>query len=132
MLVLLANDVQVNPGPVYSSYASHSLGINFLYLNARSLKAFVQRDDNSDSYKVSKITLLQQLVHGGTYDVVCICETWLNGSVLSSELLPGYSIFRRDRLGKVGSGVLVAVNTGITAYKPLVDWISRLTVLNLL
>ena len=69
--------------------------------------------------KVCKITLLQHLVYSATYDVVCICETWLNESVLSSELLPGYSIFRRDRVGKIGGGVLVAVKLNLHATRRL-------------
>lgn len=28
-------------------------------------------------------------------------------------MLPGYSIFRRDRVGKIGGGVLVAVKSNI-------------------
>ena len=63
--------------------------------------------------------MLHQLVHGAFYDVVCICETWLNESILSSELLPGYSVFRRDRIGKVGGGVFIAVKNGIQATRRL-------------
>ncbi|CAB4040713.1 Hypothetical predicted protein [Paramuricea clavata] len=63
--------------------------------------------------KVCKIGVFQQLVYSGDYDVVCVCETWLNDSVLDSELLAGYSIFRRDRLGRTGGGVLVAVKDTI-------------------
>ncbi len=45
---------------------------------------------------------------------VCVCETWLNSSILNSEILPNYgSIFRCDRTGRIGGGVLVAVKTGI-------------------
>lgn len=104
-------DIASNPGPVNSG-GSTSDGLNVLYLNARSLKAFVPLDGDH-SCKVRKITLLQQLVYSGAYDVICICETWLNDSVTSIELLSGYSIYRRDRRGKVGGGVLVAVMAGI-------------------
>jgi hypothetical protein len=46
--------------------------------------------------------------------VVCVCETWLNNSILSSEILPNYgSVVRCDRVGRIGGGVLVAVKTGI-------------------
>ena len=69
--------------------------------------------------KLCKITLLKHLVYSATYDVVCICETWLNESILSSELLPGYSIFRRDRVGKIGGGVLVAVKLNLHATRRL-------------
>ena len=32
------------------------------------------------SVKICKISLLQQLAYSGNYDVVCVCETWLNKS----------------------------------------------------
>ena len=103
LCILLAGDVATNPGPRSS--------IECLYLNSRSLKAFVEMDDKPS--KVCKIDVFQQLVYSGDYDVVCVCETWLNDSVLDSELLAGYSIFRRDRLGRTGGGVLVAVKDTI-------------------
>ena len=103
LFILLAGDVATNPGPRSS--------IECLYLNSRSLKAFVEMDDKPS--KVCKIDVFQQLVYSGDYDVVCVCETWLNDSVLDSELLAGYSIFRRDRLGRTGGGVLVAVKDTI-------------------
>ncbi|CAB4009432.1 Hypothetical predicted protein, partial [Paramuricea clavata] len=117
LLVLLGNDVHLNPGPFHPRTSEASpFGLKFLYLNARSLKTFAPHN-NTDvfSSKVCKITLLQQLVHGAFYDVVCICETWLNESILSSELLQGHSIFCRDRIGKVGGGVVIAVKNGIQA-----------------
>ena len=60
---------------------------------------------------------LLHLVYSGSYDLICICETWLNDTVLSSELLPGYLIFRRDRVGKTGGGVLVAIKSNIRAIR---------------
>ena len=33
--------------------------------------------------------------------------------------IPGYSIFRHDRIGKVGGGVLIAVKNGIQATRRL-------------
>ena len=89
-----------------------SYGLNILYINARSLKAFVASSDNGGT-KVCKIQLLQQLVFSSSYDEVCVCETWLNDSILSSEILPGYTIYRRDRLNRTGEGVLVAVKDNI-------------------
>ena len=117
LLILLSGDVATNPGPGTSSdHTSNEL--NAIYLNARSLKAFVPLNDDS-SAKVCKITLLQELIQSGSYDIVCICETWLNDSVLSSELLHGYSVFRRDRVEKVGGGVLVAVKANLHATRRL-------------
>ncbi|XP_028413970.1 uncharacterized protein LOC114536830 [Dendronephthya gigantea] len=112
MLILLANDVEINPGPIEITRTFNNLKV--LYLNARSIKSFVTVDNNV-SNKVCKITLLEHLVHENDYEVICICETWLNKTVLDSELLPGFNIFRKDRNGKIGGGVLIAVKEGLQA-----------------
>ena len=64
--------------------------------------------------KICKISLLQQLFYGEDFDVISLCETWLNPTVLDGEILPGYNIFRRDRDG-LGGGVLIAVKNTIHA-----------------
>jgi hypothetical protein len=88
--------------------------LKVLYLNARSLKSFVPAD-NDTSNKVCKITLLQELAYGGEYEVVCICETWLNNTILDTELLPGFNIFRWDRTGRIDGGVLIAIRENLHA-----------------
>ena len=75
------------------------------------MKAIVSLDGSPNS--VCKITLFQQLVHSGIYDVICVCETWLNDSVMNSEILSGYSIFPKDRVDCVGCGILVASKSNI-------------------
>ena len=101
-------DINPNPGP--------SNCLSCRYLNARSLKAFVPSSVDP-SVKVCKISKLQDLVYTGIYDLVCICETWPNDTVLGSELLPGYSIFRRDRACKTGGGVLIAVKSDLRSIR---------------
>jgi len=101
-----------NSGPSGKPKFLTSAGLNVLYLNARSVKAFVPLDGNP-SCKICKLTILQQLFFFCSYDVVAICETWLNDTVLSSELLSGYNIYRKDRSGKSGGGVLIAVKHDI-------------------
>lgn len=112
--IIRAGDVEVNPGNpgTTNSRASVTESLSVLYLNARSLKAFVLLDGNPSS-KVCTVTILQQLVYRLSYDVVCISETWLNDSFLSTEILTGYSIYRKDRTGKTGGGVLIAVKSEI-------------------
>ena len=85
-----------------------------LYLNARSVKSFITIENNPPN-KICKITLLQELVHSGDYEVTCVCETWLNETVLDSEILPGFNVFRKDRKGKIGGGVLIAIKEGLQA-----------------
>ena len=114
MLILLANDVEINPGPVKITKTDYN-NLKVLYLNARSVIKSYVASDNNPQQKVCKITLLQEVVHAGDYEVICICETWLNETVLDSERLPGFSIFRRDRNGKIGGGVLIAVKEGLQA-----------------
>ena len=101
-------DISSNPGPVHPSDC-----LRAIYLNARSLKALVPIADDC-STKLCKITILQ-LVHSGDFDIVCICETWLNHTVFDNEILPNYSIFRRDRKDRTGGGILVAVKSDIKA-----------------
>ena len=102
-------DISSNPGPE----RCQSDGLRALYLNARSLEAYGASDD-SRTRRICKITILQELVYSGDFDVVGICETWLNESVIDSEIIPGYSIFRRDR-EDLGGGVIVAVKGNIQA-----------------
>ena len=40
------------------------------------------------------------------FDILTISETWFNSSVTNSAVeIPGYKVFRLDRLGKAGAGV---------------------------
>jgi hypothetical protein len=109
LFILLAGNVATNPGPskpvkcvslnarsLKGLHNTDNNNLKVLYLNARSIKSFITIGNNP-SNKVCKITLLQELVHTGDYEVICICETWLNKTVLDSELLPGFNTFRRDR-----------------------------------
>ena len=113
MLILLANDVEINPGPAKST-TTYNSDMKVLYLNARSVKSFITIE-NIPRNKICKITLLQELVHSGDYEVICVCETWLNETVLDSEILPGFNVFRKDRKGKIGGGVLIAIKEGLQA-----------------
>ena len=39
----------------------------------------------------------------------------MNNTILNGELLQGYNIFRKDRTGKIGGGVLVAIKSELEA-----------------
>lgn len=86
ILIILSNDVQLNPGPVQF----FTIG----QLNARSLN--VGRD---------KFEEISSLVSENNFDIFAITETWLNEHISSDSFaIPGYStIIRRDR-GKIGRG----------------------------
>ena len=77
-------DISLNPGPE----RCQSDGLRALYLNARSLKAYLASDD-SRTRRICKITILQELVYSGDFDVVGICETWLVNHSRIFYLSPG-------------------------------------------
>ena len=88
-------DVSSIPEPRLNQSSLFANRLSVLYLNQRRLKAFMSLGDDSEASKVCKITLLQQLVYRGNYDV--LCETWLNNFVMDCELLYGYFLFQRDK-----------------------------------
>ena len=51
-------------------------------------------------------------------DVVCGTESWLTPDISNSEIIPpdlGYTMFRQDRTGNIGGGVLILVKNDIIA-----------------
>ena len=68
----------------------------------------------------NKKALLHNLVETTETNIIIGTETWLNNSIHSSEVIPTdqYNIFRNDREGSKGGGVLIAVhNTELIAVK---------------
>jgi len=74
-----------------------------LYLNARSI--------------VNKQKELEFYVHEENIDIIGIRETWLNKSVLDSEMaIEGYTLLRQDRkdeIKKLGGGVALYIRNSI-------------------
>ena len=103
-LAIATGDVAANPGP-----DGHSKSVLNCYLqNVRSLKA-VNNDGISNENKMSD---LQDIVYSRDLDIICLTETWLNDSINNREIFPlGYNIYRKDRLTRVGGGVLIAVKS---------------------
>ena len=92
---LLSGDVHPNPGPATTTQDRTKLSrLRTLYLNAHSLNALVDSPKDDNSQKISKLTIFQNLVYLNQYDIVCVCETWLNDLILDNEILPGYTIHR--------------------------------------
>ena len=51
---------------------------------------------------------MRQLAHENNYNVIAISESWLNSSVINTEVeIAGYKLYRMDRLNKSGGGVCV-------------------------
>ena len=63
----------------------------------------------------NKKALLHNLVETTETDIIIGTETWLNNSIHSSEIIPTdqYNIFRNDREGSKGGGVLIVVHNSI-------------------
>ncbi|KAG7303291.1 hypothetical protein JYU34_011770 [Plutella xylostella] len=70
----------------------------------------------------SKTTDIHNNILCNNFDLICLCETWLNDSILSSELFDDrYLVIRRDRDAKFhkrfnksdGGGVLFALAKGL-------------------
>lgn len=77
--------------------------LSCLYLNARSI--------------VNKHKELEMYVLEENFDIVCITETWLNSSILDSEMsISGYTLHRKDRnnVNKLrGGGVALYVHNDL-------------------
>ena len=53
-----------------------------------------------------KLDELRVLCVVNNYDIICIVESWLSNDIENSELLiPGFTIFRRDR-NRHGGGII--------------------------
>ena len=58
----------------------------------------------------NKIDEFQALLSMDSFDVIALTETWLDVNFEDKELgLEGYNIFRKDRQGKRGGGLLMAI-----------------------
>ena len=101
-LISLSNDVSTNPGPVrnFSIPKLNVRGLKISHLNTRSI--------------LPKIDTLRLLVKDNPFDVFSSSETWLKPSILDSEVaIPGYSIVRMDRHGKIGGGTAIYIRDGL-------------------
>ncbi|BHF69028.1 hypothetical protein SprV_0301206900 [Sparganum proliferum] len=74
--------------------------LKFLYTNVQTM--------------LSKIDELKIHLSDLSPDIISLTETWLNQQVDNRELtIPGYQLFRRDRSGRQGGGVLTYVKHGL-------------------
>ena len=55
--------------------------------------------------------------------IIGITESWANNDITNAELeLEGYVMFRKDRIGRRGGGVLLYIKDTIPAYE-VVRWL---------
>ena len=93
-LIVLSNDVSLNPGPAITLPA-RTKGLRIFHLNIHSLR-----------YKLDELRLFcdKHKPH-----ILALNETWLDQSFTDEELsLQGYNIMRRDR-NRDGGGVAVYI-----------------------
>ena len=108
--------IHPNPRPSEHNTQDTACGLKTLYMNSRSLKALVD-DSSVQGSKISKLILFQNLVYANQFDIVCVCETWLNEDVLDNEILQGYTIYRNDRSNYRGGGVLLAIKSDLRSLR---------------
>ena len=77
--------------------------IKFICMNARNI--------------INKINELNIMVDDIKPHIIGITESWANNDVTDAELgLEGYVMFRKDRMGRRGGGVLLYIKETIPAY----------------
>ena len=128
-LLILPNDVSLNPGPtgpslhsLFSSSSSFDYSIAFENCNQISSHFDLGSDDKGlrighwnvnplSSQKFDQIKLLIGKSGRAQVDILFLTETLLKPDI--PDVLyaaPGFSIYRRDRVSRCGGGVLVFVN----------------------
>jgi len=70
-----------------------------------------------------KLDLLNSTLQSSHYDIVGICETWLDPSFTDAVLVDGlsYSVFRKDRVNRAGGGVCLLVASSLSAYPVVIN-----------
>ena len=67
---------------------------------------------------INKKTELNIMVDDIKPHIICITESWENNDITNAELgLEGYVMFRKDRIGRRGGGVLLYIKDTIPAYE---------------
>lgn len=106
LILILSGDVHPNPGP----NNVHQKCLSLCNMNVNSL--YVRSDENP-LFKLDE--MYSTLCVHSKFDLICLCETWLNPSIPDMNIeLPGYRLFRRDRPDGYG-GVAVYVTNNIVA-----------------
>lgn len=90
LLLLLAGDIEANPGPVRTSLRIGTLNVRSAHLKA---------------------ALINDVVTTEQFDCLVITETWFDESSVYMDMIPnGYGIHMANRLGKRGGGIALIYN----------------------
>ena len=99
-----ANKVQADSGRKGIQGNTSKAEIKCVCLNARSM---LNRKNELD-------IMVDEIKH----HIIGITESWANNDITDAELgLEGYVMFRKDRMGRRGGGVLLYINETIPAYE---------------
>ena len=100
----LANQAESGQDYRSSNIRQGNAGLKCVSLNARSV--------------MNKKSELNIMVNDSDPHIIGITESWANKDITDAELgLEGYVMFRKDRMGKGGGGVLLYVKDTIPAYE---------------
>ena len=103
-----AQKVQADSGCKGIQGNTYKAGIKCVCLNARS----ILNKKNELDIKVDEIKP----------HIIGITESWANNDITDAELgLEGYVMFRKDRMGRRGGGVLLYIKETIPAYEVLIQ-----------
>jgi len=106
-LILLAGDVEINPGPVSAVQPTLKLA------------SFNIRSASSITHFYNKPEILKHLIHDHKIDILCLTETWLHPdtlpAVINSLLPPSYGFIHQPRPQGGGGGVGFIFNNKISA-----------------
>ena len=101
-LLLLAGDVEVNPGPIPFTQPTFNLA------------SFNIRSASSITNIQNKPEILKHIIHDHKIDIVCLTETWLNPdtppAIINSLLPPSFSFAHCPRPQGGGGGVGLLYN----------------------
>ena len=100
----LANQAESGQDYSSSNIRQGNAGLKCVSLNARSI--------------MNKKSELNIMVNDSDPHIIGITESWANKDITDAELgLEGYVMFRKDRMGRRGGGVLLYVKDTIPAYE---------------
>ena len=118
--IQLCGDVESNPGPeqsdetttrqhVSSQLPVSTVNLNIYIQNVRSLK------NKLDTFHSLFTANLQP---AGIFNCFALTETWLTADVADSEIsIPDFTIFRNDRNGMRGGGVILGCHNSLHCYR---------------
>ena len=111
MLILLANDVELNPGPInLNEQLEQSSSIIKNDRNSVS-KSFRCLCWNTRSLFSLHNLSLQDFIYTESIDIVFLTETWLSDKHFDAEILSqDYDVFRVDRKCRTGGGFCRTLN----------------------